>query len=223
MKKLTLFFLLAMSVSCVMAQQNPTNAQEQYQLGLKYLNEQNQERALFWMEKAAHQGLAEAQVHLGMLLEPSPFSFGEEADKKAKAAFEWYKKAAEQNHALGMICLAQSYSFGSGTERNEAKAKEWYQKAIDTKDPGAQYFVGDMLINGNQLFGGKTEENEKKGMMLILMSAEQNYGPALLYWGKSLRKKAPDKAKEFLEKCLKYGDASCVSEAQKYLDEINGK
>lgn len=212
-----------MSVSCVMAQQNPTNAQEQYQLGLKYLNEQNQERALFWMEKAAHQGLAEAQVHLGMLLEPSPFSFGEEADKKAKAAFEWYKKAAEQNHALGMICLAQSYSFGSGTERNEAKAKEWYQKAIDTKDPGAQYFVGDMLINGNQLFGGKTEENEKKGMMLILMSAEQNYGPALLYWGKSLRKKAPDKAKEFLEKCLKYGDASCVSEAQKYLDEINGK
>ena len=67
MKKLTLFFLLAMSVSCVMAQQNPTNAQEQYQLGLKYLNEQNQERALFWMEKAAHQGLAEAQVHFHLV------------------------------------------------------------------------------------------------------------------------------------------------------------
>lgn len=220
---MTLVFLLVTSMSSVMAQPNPTNAQEQYQLGLKYLNEQNQERALFWIEKAANQGLADAQTHLGLLLEPSPYSFGEEADKKAKAAFEWYKKAAEQNHALGMICLAQAYGFGSGTERNEAKAKEWYQKAVDTKNPEAQYLVGDMLINGDQLFGGKTEENEKKGMMLILMSAKQNYGPALLFWGKSLRKKAPDQAKEFLEKCLKYGDDSCVAEAQKYLNEINGK
>ena len=66
--------------------------------GACYLNglgvEEDEKRALYWVQKAAEQDYADAQVVLGNF-----YSEGIGAEKDERKAFEWFKKAAEQGKA----------------------------------------------------------------------------------------------------------------------------
>ena len=55
--------------------------------------EKDKRKAFGWYERAAEQGLAEAQYNLGVCYE-----YGRGVEKDENKAFEWYEKAAEQGH-----------------------------------------------------------------------------------------------------------------------------
>jgi hypothetical protein len=102
------------------------DAYAQLNLGAAYDNgigvEHDIDKALQWYQKAAEQGLAEAQFNLAHLLVTEEIS--------AVAAAEWMQKAAEQGMTDAEYLLGVIYAEGIGVEVDAAKAHIWLQKAV---------------------------------------------------------------------------------------------
>ena len=72
----------------------------------------------------AEDGCAPAQRALGSLYER-----GQGVEKNTANAFEWTKKAAEQNDPVAMFNLACYHDKGFGVKKNQQTALTWYRKA----------------------------------------------------------------------------------------------
>ncbi len=116
MKIFECLLLLLLMTGNVIAEPNETLEQRaeqgealaQAKLGSKYLLgwqgfEQNNEKAAVWIERAAKQGLMDAQVLMGALYDRG---IGVKADRNK--ATEWYKKAAAQGHGTSQAILGQN-------------------------------------------------------------------------------------------------------------------
>ena len=77
--------------------------------------------ALKWTRKAAEQGNADAQCHLGALL-----AQGNGVRKDGTEAVQWYRKAAEQGLAQAQALLGSAYLTGDGVARSEPEAYVWF-------------------------------------------------------------------------------------------------
>lgn len=121
-------------------------------------------KAFEWYQKAASNGLAEAQYKLGML-----FGNGDGVPKDSGKAFEWYLKAAMQGHAGAQAELGHSYEYGIGVSKDSAKAVWWYQKAVAQNNVEAEKALGWAYLGGYSL----VPKNEAKGIELILKAASQ--------------------------------------------------
>lgn len=82
----------------------PTNAQAQYESGKKCFDAKNYEQAVYWWRKAAENGHAEAQYSLGWMYERG-YGVGQDKSEAAK----WYHKAAEQRHESAKNLLTYFY------------------------------------------------------------------------------------------------------------------
>ena len=88
--------------------------------GGRRLQADGEEKALAWFRKAAAQGHAAAQDHLGMCYENG---HGVEAD--AQQALAWYQRAAEQNFAGAQYHLGLLYDAGRALEADPVQAAAW--------------------------------------------------------------------------------------------------
>src|SRR5262245_21078259 len=102
------------------------NQDAQFRMGLCYLRgngvAQDQAEALRWFQKAAEQGHADAQYHLGMNL------WG--LNDHVQAA-HWWRMASDQGHAKAQARLALAYQSGDGVERDETKAFHLFRTAAE--------------------------------------------------------------------------------------------
>lgn len=100
----------------------------QYWLGSRYAGEEHRDhrRALEWIGKAAGQGLAAAQYHLGYLHETGRGTRRDHAE-----AAKWYARAAGQGERPAQIRLGRLYQHGMGVERDLVEAYVWYSRAGD--------------------------------------------------------------------------------------------
>jgi len=84
--------------------ENPTDAEEQFGLGLSYYKgdgvPKDIEKAIYWFTKAAEQGQALAQNGLGCC-----YYKGEGVPKDLKKAVYWWTKAADQGQAEAQSSL----------------------------------------------------------------------------------------------------------------------
>jgi len=106
--------------------ENPTDANEQFELGLSYIPKFEDEKAAYWINKAAENGYAVAQNELG-----SCYLVGALVPKNLEMAVYWYKKAAEQDDATGQYNLGLCYGKGNGVQRDLEKAVHWVTKAAE--------------------------------------------------------------------------------------------
>ena len=84
-------------------------------------------RLLANLRAHAGSGEAEAQYLLG-----GAFEFGSlGAEKDYVQAVEWYRKAAEQNHAGAQFVLGSCCARGLGLKQDEVEAAKWYRKAAE--------------------------------------------------------------------------------------------
>ncbi|HED34196.1 MAG TPA: hypothetical protein ENJ08_08290 [Gammaproteobacteria bacterium] len=91
-----------------------------------------------WFRKAAMQGHAKAQVHLGII-----YSRGQGHEKNIVEAEKWYRKSAEQGNIKGLLSLAYMYHQGrGGIEKNYVEAEKWFRKAALAGVPRAQFELG---------------------------------------------------------------------------------
>ena len=84
--------------------------------------------ALQWFERAARQGLAEAQFHLGNMYAYGLAPLPPDVDASRLAA-QWYFEAARQGHAQSQYSLGILFLTGSGVTLSAAEARKWIGRA----------------------------------------------------------------------------------------------
>jgi len=91
----------------------------------------NFKKAIYWLEKAAHQGYSNSQTALGQLYHRKADWTSHKSKKQTyyEMAVQWYTKASKSNHALAQYQLAHCYEFGKGTNKDVEASKYWYKEA----------------------------------------------------------------------------------------------
>lgn len=135
-----LIAIIAIFAIYIFAFKNKSEAkspEELYQLGRKYSKglgvKKDFKKAFTYYEKAANQGLAEAQSALGYM-----YSHGKGVHPNNTLALQWYKKAADQGLAKAQFNLGLMYQKGKGVLPDENIAYKWLKKAADQGHRKAQ-------------------------------------------------------------------------------------
>jgi hypothetical protein len=127
------------------------DATSQLKVGKKYLGKLDKENGLYWIEKAAQKGLADAQFEYAILLDSG-------RSTATETAKEWLEKAAVQNQGLAQNELGKYYDFrGPQATIDPKKAAEWYLRAANQDIPEACANLGKLFLNGR---GVKKDMNE---------------------------------------------------------------
>ena len=95
----------------------------QVNLGQYYGNLDDHVNAVYYYEKAATQGVKEAQSSLGFR-----YLEGRGVYQDEEKAAELLHQAALQGHMNAMLTMGQLYYRGIGVEINERKARHWQKK-----------------------------------------------------------------------------------------------
>jgi len=116
------------------------DAYAQLNVGAAYDNglgvDRDIDKALFWYQKAAEKGVAEAQFNLAHLLVTQELS--------ATTAAEWMRKAADQGMVDAEYLMGVIYAEGLGVEMDKAEARRWLKKAIAKGHDEAAQFLREM-------------------------------------------------------------------------------
>ena len=108
------------------------NALAQLRIGLLHYHghgvRESDAMALQWFERAARQGLAEAQFHLGNMYAYGLADPGNDVDPSRLAA-QWYFEAARQGHAEAQYSLGILFLTGTGVLQSPEEANRWIERA----------------------------------------------------------------------------------------------
>jgi len=97
-----------------------------------------------YFTRAAEQGIALAQLHLGEM-----YFDGTKIPQNDVKAFRWYQVAALQGLPKAEYGLAVIYEEGRGTDKNTTNAAHWYELAARQGYPDAQNRLGVLYENGS--------------------------------------------------------------------------
>jgi len=97
--------------------------------------------ALQWFERAARQGLAEAQFHLGNMYAYGLANLPPDADPQRLAA-QWFFEAARQGHADAQYSLGILFLTGSGVNQDAEEARKWIARAAAQGHADARAYLG---------------------------------------------------------------------------------
>lgn len=78
------------------------------------------------LKRVAHEGNANAELHLGMMYAKGDNSI----PRNYVTADSWFEKAARQGNAHAALELANMYGSGLGVPTRSSKARYWYKRAI---------------------------------------------------------------------------------------------
>jgi TPR repeat protein len=120
----------------------------QFNLGGMYQNgegvRQDSAKALELWRSSAQQGLAAAQLVLGVLYSTGSGGLLQNSSEGLK----WTRRAADQGLAGAQVLLGKMYQDGRGVPKNYTEAMKWYRKAADQEDSTAQNELGYMYAKG---------------------------------------------------------------------------
>lgn len=179
------------------------NPQAQYELAKKYqegcgiLNLKNYEKAMIWLQAAAAQGHAKAQVCLGdMYLNVK----GVPID--CNQAYKWYKAAADQGYSGGYLNLATLYFGGVVVEKSIEKFINYLKKAALH---GSSSACGMLALSYEDPFEGAPDYEESYFWYVIYITGRsgvqesQSYNESIEQnLSRNQRMKIENEAKEWL-------------------------
>jgi len=118
-------------------------------LGLMYVNGQGVPhdpiQALYWLTKAANQGVAAAQNQVALIY----CTGGPGVTQDLAQAAIWFRKAADQDDATAQENLAIMYDNGQGVAQDYAAAVYWFRRAAGHGDLTAELNLG-LMYNAGQ-------------------------------------------------------------------------
>lgn len=123
---------------------------------------------IYWLKRAAQQGLADAQTTLGRR-----YREGIGVKKDLLQAVKFYQLAADQGFAMAQSALAQCYEEGKGVTKDEQYAVRLYQLAADQGLALAQNRLGGCYLNGVGV-----EKNQQHAFKLLQLAADQGLSEA---------------------------------------------
>ncbi|MFN7139592.1 MAG: tetratricopeptide repeat protein [Limisphaerales bacterium] len=98
------------------------DARAQFKLGQAYYSRGHHTNGVYWLRKAAKQGLAEAQFAYGNTLFPG---YPRNVPKDSKEALRWISLAAHQNHSQAQLTLAHHLENGTVSRPDPVEAMKW--------------------------------------------------------------------------------------------------
>ncbi|GBR50181.1 tetratricopeptide repeat family protein [Neokomagataea thailandica NBRC 106555] len=101
-------------------------------------------QALYWMEKAADAGMAEAQAVVGQFLVTGQINNRRDHAK----ALKLYAAAAESGNVDAMFSLAAMLGGGHDVPEDRPEAQKWFRKAAQRGNGLAQLMLGRYLVKG---------------------------------------------------------------------------
>lgn len=116
---------------------------EELKPALQAFEDQDFERALAPLQKAAEKGSAQAQYRLGMMYR---FAWGVEKD--FVRARQYFEQAAAQENAEAQSELGKMHKDGRGTKRDPALAAQWFERAARNSQGIAQLNLARMYEKG---------------------------------------------------------------------------
>jgi len=148
-----------------------------YQLGLRYLygqgTLQNIEQGLDKLQQAAQYQNADAQFELGGFLFQGYIDAQHSHSKDHGQAFEYFMKAAQQEHLGALNRLVQMYYEGLGVAQDLDEAFYYAQKAALAGYPSAQFKLAHLYQAGLGV-----EQNEKEAFRWYQEAAQSGYADA---------------------------------------------
>ena len=158
---------------------NPEDPHGQFILGQRFYNELNYTQAVYWWQKAAEQGHAEAQYNLGLC-----FAREHGVVQDYEQAMSWFRKASEQEFALASYNIGLCYSRGFGVETDTEQMLYWYQKTAEQGLADAQYFLALTYMYGFSITENRlgsfiySEQNNDLVVLWLRKAAEQGHTDA---------------------------------------------
>lgn len=150
------------------AEKGDTDAQ--YFLGMFYLSVveegKNQQKAVYWLQKAADGGNAEAQLRLGMM-----YAMGEKIPKDEKKAVSLVMQSAEQGFPVAQFLLYCGYS-----EHEEDRQK--YLRIKQQLDEDIRYFFDGILAFASAMRKQGITSDTQKAIDWLQKAAEQGLASA---------------------------------------------
>lgn len=119
------------------------DAKAQLKMGIRCDRDSLFAEAAVWYERAAMQGLAEAQNNLGVMLKD-----GQGVERDEAKAVGWFRRAARQGNVLAQSNLGWMFHGGRGVEQNYDSARHWYHKAALQGHAAAQNNLGLLFRDG---------------------------------------------------------------------------
>lgn len=113
---------------------NKTNAEDEYQKGMRFEKAKQYDEAFKAYSTAVKLGHIKAHTNLGFF----HLQGWGGAIKDAKKAFEYFSISANKGHPRAMINLAALYQYGQGVTKDLTKAVGWYDKAAALGDENAK-------------------------------------------------------------------------------------
>lgn len=168
-----------------------------------------------WIQKAAAQGLPEAQSHLGEF-----YAVGAGVEADPKKAVVWWRKAATQGYAEAQYHLGYAYQEGRGVPRDLAAALAWYRKAAVQGFRRAQDSIG-MMYDAEEGEPQEFAEARRKVVENELASAEFDLG--LIYLNGRNIDKDEAKAIKWLTKAAEQGHTWAMFHLSRALLQRNTK
>jgi len=127
--------------------------------------------AVKWYRKAAEQGDAHAQRHIG-----DCYSSGNGVVADYVEAVKWYRKAAEQNIDGAQFKLGECLFNGCGMPADKVEAAQWYRKASQLGYAIAEYKLALCYATGEGV-----RKSEYIAALLFQRAAYGGVTPALVY------------------------------------------
>ncbi len=170
------------------------NAEELYEMGMRFYDAENYAEAVKCYRKAAEQGHAAAQNALGFC-----YRYGLGVEQNDTESVKWYKKSAEQGNANAQYNLGTCYLNGRGVDQNYSEAVKWYKEAanngnedarvkleeINKKDPArGDMSAEDMFRLGEKYYSGDgAAQNYAEAVKCYRKAAAQGHADAQFYLG----------------------------------------
>lgn len=144
-------------------QPEPESSKQLFQEGCAAYEEKDYAKALPLFEKAAEQGLINAQFLYGAM-----HYNGEGTETDYAKALIWFEKAAEHGDANAAFRCGKIYCSDESIKTDYKKALMWFERAAEQGHAEAQYNCGMMYYNGTG-----TEVNKIKALLWYRKAAEQ--------------------------------------------------
>ncbi|MFX3619221.1 MAG: tetratricopeptide repeat protein [Sporolactobacillus sp.] len=152
-----------------------------YCYGYKTLknNHVNRERAYKWLLKAA-ETLSAAQYEVWILSKDRHYA---DLDLNTQEATDFLFRSAAQKYSPALYQVGMAFGHGVEVGKNTDRGISLIEEAVALHNPEAMFTLSEIRLNGE--FGGvEVEKNENQALHWLLLSAEQEYGPACQKVGK---------------------------------------
>ena len=125
------------------------NPRAQLELGQAYSESNEAEKlslSIYWFEKAAEQGSADAELKLAQA-----YGAGAGVTRDEKSVLHWVEKAADDGQAEAQFLLGMYYRDGRLVERDHKKAFDWFLRAARQGGVDSQVSIALRYEDGDEV------------------------------------------------------------------------